>query len=127
MAPLHQFNKNADVSRDIPLFAALCIFITHTPSRPSQVASFTERYSADLSRHVLGSFPFSRLVGRRKKSAAGAAGPSSAAGASAPPPELGSDAINALVCELAASLSAGGGEATARFRRGVLDYLAGER
>ncbi|XP_043193607.1 testis-expressed protein 10 homolog [Amphibalanus amphitrite] len=82
------------------------------------VARFTETYYPDLRRHVFASFPFSRLVGRRKKSVPSAS--SSSAGPSAPS-ELGSDVINALVCELAASLAED--ETTAHFRHSVLDYL----
>ena len=83
-----------------------------------QVLWFTEAHRPELRRHVFAPFPFSRLVGRRKKAA------SSAGGSSAPPADLGSDAINALVCELAAGLAAG--EGTQQVRHSVLEYLTGE-
>ena len=95
-----------------------------SPRCHPQVAWFTETYWPDLLRHIFRAFPFSRLVGRRKKSSAAGSSSGSSAGSS-PPAELGSDAINALVCELVAGLAAG--EVTAQARRSVLEYLTGEQ
>ncbi|XP_037076413.1 uncharacterized protein LOC119097489 [Pollicipes pollicipes] len=78
------------------------------------VAWFTESQWTELSRHVFASFPYSRLVGRRRKGAE--------SGTAAAAAELGSDVINVLSCELSAGLEGGGRQETL-LRTRVLDYV----